>query len=782
MKNLHFIFRMFKRNPLLVYVNIPGLAIGLSAVILLSIYLKHELSFDKHFKNKDHVVRLYNSVTANGNSTNYGICLRKSYTELPGKVPEIESATQIYRGWTVTTELNEERYPGLQLLYADKDFFDVFGLELIYGNKKEALTGLDKIVLNETSAKRIFGRTDCVGEVIKMSDKPVTVSGVIKDLPSATHFNFDVLASMESIHPEQWGGLELFTYYRINDRADINLVGEKIAAANDNIMQPWAQPFNASVKSGVEKLAALHLHTVVRGDLSAKANTAQIMIVAAIAFFILLIALINFINLYVLHGEKRIAEIAARKSLGATKAALSKLFFSETGVIGLISFVLAIIISVLVHPYFAQVMQSKISYHDLFSSSGIVVSILILFVLIFAAGAYPSYYLSKLDLVNALKGKSLKIKRKSTLSRVAVVLQFTISVFLIIAFSVVLAQTHYMKNMPLGFNPDQVIGITNFDQLIRKSAPSIEDELRQLAFVKEVGSSTHGMGNGTSGQGIKMYGSPDNSLGINEYRINPGFDKTMQLELVEGRYFNNSEADKNGVILNEAAVKMLGGDVETGSLVDMHGEALTVIGIVKDFFYIDHPGEAIAPLVLTNYWYNVRNIYIRTHSTLSLAQQTQIEQIFKSYSPGFIYSQFSIKDVYSNKFKGEERIIKLVSSGAIMAIIISFIGLMALSILNVNRRKKEIGIRKVIGSSEVEVVRSLLSETFVLVCIAIAIACVGSYYALQNWLAGFVDRIALSPIYFLAGSVFALLIAFLAVGWKSWQAATRNPVEALRYE
>ena len=782
MKNLHFIFRMFKRNPLLVYVNIPGLAIGLSAVILLSIYLKHELSFDKHFKNKDHVVRLYNSVTANGNSTNYGICLRKSYTELPGKVPEIESATQIYRGWTVTTELNEERYPGLQLLYADKDFFDVFGLELIYGNKKEALTGLDKIVLNETSAKRIFGRTDCVGEVIKMSDKPVTVSGVIKDLPSATHFNFDVLASMESIHPEHWGGLELFTYYRINDRADINLVGEKIAAANDNIMQPWAQPFNASVKSGVEKLTALHLHTVVRGDLSAKANTTQIMIVAAIAFFILLIALINFINLYVLHGEKRIAEIAARKSLGATKAALSKLFFSETGVIGLISFVLAIIFSVLVHPYFAQVMQSKISYHDLFSSSGIFVSILILFVLIFAAGAYPSYYLSKLDLVNALKGKSLKIKRKSALSRVAVVLQFTISVFLIIAFSVVLAQTHYMKNMPLGFNPDQVIGITNFDQLIRKSAPSIEDELRQLAFVKQVGSSTHGMGNGTSGQGIKMYGSPDNSLGINEYRINPGFDKTMQLELVEGRYFNNSEADKNGVILNESAVKMLGGDVETGSLVDMHGEALTVIGIVKDFFYIDHPGEAIAPLVLTNYWYNVRNIYIRTHSNLSLAQQTQIEQLFKSYSPGFIYSQFSIKDVYFNKFKGEERIIKLVSSGAIMAIIISFIGLMALSILNVNRRKKEIGIRKVIGSSEVEVVRSLLSETFVLVCIAIAIACVGSYYALQNWLAGFVDRIALSPVYFLAGSVFALLIAFLAVGWKSWQAATRNPVEALRYE
>jgi len=773
---------MFKRNPLLVFINLPGLAIGLSAVLLLSVYLKHELSFDQHFKTKDHVVRLYNSVTENGNTENYGICLRQAYTEVPQQVPGIRSATQIYRGWKVFAEYQKVRFSGLDLLYADKEFFDVFGLDLLYGSSTEALATADKVVISESTALKIFNRTDCVGEIINVSETPLSVAGVIKDLPNTTHFNFDLLVSLETIKPEQWGGLELYTYYRINDSSDIESVGAKIIAANDKIMQPWGAPFGAKVKSGVEKLTSLHLHTIVDSDLSAKGSMKNIAIVAAIAFFILLIAVVNFINLYVLHGEQRLAEIAARKSMGATRFILSKLFFTETGIIGLIAFIMAIFISVGIQPYFGQIMQSQISYSDMFSVSGVLVVLSILAVLIFAAGAYPSYYLSKLDLVPALKGKSLKVKRKSTLSRVAVVLQFTISVFLITAFSIVLAQTNYLKHMPLGFNPDNVIGVTNFDNPVKQSISSIENELRQLAFVKSVGSSTHSMGQGCSGQGIQVYGAGDNVFGINEYRVNPGFDETMQLELLDGRYFTDSEVDKSGVILNEAAVKMLGGNVKVGSQVDMHGDPLTVIGIVKDFFYVDHPGDPIAPLVLTNYWYNVQNIYIRTASKLTDGQQMQIEKIFKSYSPDLIYSQFDVKDVYANKFKGEERIMKLVSSGAVMAIVISFIGLFALSILNVNRRKKEIGIRKVIGSTEAEAVRILLSETFILVLIAIGMAFIGSYFVMHQWLEGFVDRITLSPVYFIVSAVFALVIAFLSVGWQSWKAATRNPVEALRYE
>lgn len=782
MKNLQFIFRMFKRNPLLVFVNIPGLAIGLSAVLLLSVYLKHELSFDQHFETKDKVLRLYNDVTEEGTKTTYGICLRDAYNKIPAQVPEVRSATQLYRGWGTTAEYNKQKYANLELLYADKGFFDVFGLDLLQGNTDEALQGDKKVVLNATTALKIFNHLDCVGEVISISEEPFVVSGVIADLPNSTHFKFDLLASIQTVHPENWGGLELFTYFRIKDNADIEAAGNKIAAVNNKLMEPWGEPFNLTVESGTEKLADLHLHSKVGFDLSPKANMTHITVIAGIALLVLLIAMVNYINLYVLHGEKRIAEIAARKSLGATKKTLAGLFYSETTVIGVIAFLLAIGMTILVQPYFARLMQSEINISDMFSFSGIIIVLGILALLIFVSGAYPSYYLTKIDMVNALKGKAQNVKRKSTLSRAAVVSQFTVSVFLISALIIVFSQVNYLKHIPLGFNPENVIGISNLDSNIRKSIPSISNELSKLSFVESVGTSDHGMGHGCSGQGIKNYGSAEDYKGINEYRVHPGFAKTMQLQLIDGRYFSESESDKEAVILNEAAAKMLGADVKVGSLVDMHDEPMEVIGIVRDFYYVDHPGEAIAPLVITNYKNYTANIYLRTSASFGSSQRAQIEQIFKSYSPGFIYGQFSIKDIYANKFTNEERVIKLVTTGAVLAIIISFIGLMALSVLNVNRRRKEIGIRKVAGSSEAQVIRTLLTETFVLVGIAIAIAFVGSYFVMQQWLQNFVNRISLGFGYFVLSAIIALAIAFLAVGWQSWRAATRNPVEALRYE
>lgn len=241
MKNLQFIIRMFRRNPLLVFVNLPGLAIGLSAVLLLSIYLKHEFSFDQHFKTKDRVLRLYNSVTEKGQIVNYGICLRDSYSEIPQQVPEIQSATQIYRGWSTVAEFNQQKYTDLQLLFADKGFFDVFGLELLYGNTDDALLGDNKVVLTASTALKLFNRTDCVGEVISISEEPFTVSGVMQDLPNNTHFQFDQLASMETMNPEQFGGLEYFTYYRIADNADLKAAGTKISAANNRLMKSWGR-------------------------------------------------------------------------------------------------------------------------------------------------------------------------------------------------------------------------------------------------------------------------------------------------------------------------------------------------------------------------------------------------------------------------------------------------------------------------------------------------------------------------------------------------------------
>ena len=782
MKNLRFILRMFMRNPLLIFVNLPGLAIGLSAVLLLSVYLKHELSYDSHFKTKNNTIRLYNSVVENGQATHYGICLRRSYSEVPQNIPEIEAATQLFRGWKNTVEYNTKKYPSLDLLYADKDFFDVFGLELLHGSTDDALAGDKKVVLNASTAAKIFDRSNCVGEVISISEEPFVVSGVIKDLPKNTHFNFDLLASIQTLNPEQFAGLEFFTYFKINEKADLEEVQNKIRSSNNDIMQPWAAQFDLNVKSGTEKLSRIHFHSPVDFDLSPKANLTHIYVVAGIAFLVFLIALVNFINIYVLHGEKRIAEIATRKSMGANQSSLSRLFFSETSIIGVTAFLLALGITTMVQPYFARLMQREMEFGEIFSVSGIVLVIFILALIILISGAYPSLYLAKLDLVNGLKGKTGRVKRKSTLSKISVVSQFTITVFLICSLVIVFAQISFLKDVPLGFNAQNVVGISNLNSDIVKSQSSIKEELEQLSFVSDVGTSTHSMGQGCSGQGIKMYGSQESLNSINEYRVNPGFCKTMQLEIQNGRYFNDTESDKNAVILNAAAVKLLGVEDPVGQLVTMHKKPLKVIAVVNDFYYTDHPGESIAPLVLTNYSDRVNTFYVRTENKISTSEVEQIEKIFKSHSPGFIFGHYHLTDVYANKFGNEERVMKLVSTGAVLAIVISFIGLMALSVINVNRRKKEIGIRKVMGSSEAEVIKTLLRETLVLVLISIGIAFIFNYITMQQWLTNFANRISLSPVYFIISALFALVIAFLAVGGQSWRAATQNPVNAIRDE
>lgn len=781
-KNLRFTIHMLKRNPLLAFVNIPGLAIGLSVVLLLSVYLNHERSFDTHFSTKNRVYRLYNKVTEDNKTEIYPICLRKAQTEIPTQIPEIEASTQIYQSWNVTAKFKESQFSALSMLYADPQFFDVFGLDLLCGDKNTALLGENNAVISASTARKIFNTTDCVGEYIFLSEEPTLVTGVIKDLPKTTHFNFDVLGSMQTIHPEQWGGLELYTYFLLYPNVDPVSTNKKIGKINDDLMIPWGEDYETIQESGLEKLSRIHMHSICDFDLTPKVNLKTIGLIAGIAFFILLIALVNYLNLYILHGEKRIAEISVRKALGASHKKLATLFYTETGVIGFISIVLALLLSMLARPVFSRLMQRQLEVHEIFSPSGILIILLLLIFIIAISGAYPTFYLSKIKMVNGLKGKSNQITRKSRLSAISVLVQFTISIFLILSVVVIHAQIKYLKDKPLGFSAEQVYAVTGLKSEARKHYKSIDEEIQQLPFIEHSGFSFHNMGMGCSGQAIKIFGDPGIMKSIYEYRIQPGFCETMKLHLTKGRFFNDSERDKSGVILNQTAVKMLGLDNPVGSLVDMGNDPMTVVGVVEDFYANGHAGEPISPLALDIYSDRVSILYVRVAGEMNVDMQEQIAAIIKQYDSEYIFSSFPLSKVYEQKFREEERLLQIITYGALLAIFISFIGLMALSVMQVSRRTKEIGIRKVMGSSEAEVVLLLLRKTILLVLIAMGIAFIAGYIALQHWLSDFSDRIYLHLGFFVVSGLFALIIALLATGGQSLKAATRNPVDALRYE
>lgn len=784
MNQLKISFRNFKHSPLLLFINLPGLAIGLAAFLLLVVFLKHETSYDQHFSTKDQVVRLVNTITEDNSKENYAICLRSAYTEIPDEIPEISKACQIFRGWNQTIKKGTDQFQADDLLYVDPEFFDVFGLSLLSGNKQDALLQRNQLVLSESFAQRIFGNMDCMGETVIIEGQNYSIGGVIRDLPLTTHFQFDVLCSMSTIDPNDFGGLEFFTYYLLQDNVDIQQVGEKIATLNDKDINELFKSFNATSQSGIEALTQLHLHSIADWDLSAKGSVGNIILIAALAIFILLIAIINFINLYVFHGEKRLLEIGMRKSFGASLGSLKKLFYLETAILCIIGFVFAFLLSFAILPYFSHLMRVELSLSEIISPMSILLVIFFLFFLILAAGFYPAKYLSSLSIIDAVNGGVKTLKRKKWLTVSSVLFQFFISIFLITSLLILRAQINYMKEIPLGFTVDEVIGISGFDERLGEKAKTIKEELDKLIFVQSVGSSVHRMGGGYSGQVVYKYGeSEEEGKSINEYRVQPGFCETMQFDLSAGRFFRDSEEDKMGIVLNESAVEMLGIENPVGQSLFMHlDEPMKIIGVVKDFYYFDNAGQDIQPLCLTAYSELSNIIYLRILGDYSLEKKEAISQVFKDIIPSFQFRSSILKDIYGSKYRSEERLFSLILAGASLAIFLSFIGMFALSVYNVEKKTKEIGLRKVHGSTTLQVLMKVLADILIWVIWAMIPAFLLTYVAMQQVLMNFTNRVSLTPLYFMEGGLIALIIATLAISFKSIQSARQNPMESLRYE
>ena len=783
MRNLKYALRMLKRNPLLVYISIPGLAIGLSALLLLAVYLKYEFSFDKHFPTNNRVLRLCNTLHGEDGSRTLSTALRTDYTQLPQQVPEVEKAVQLNPGWDVKIKAEKGTFNDLQVMYADEEFFDVFGLKLLEGNTSDALAGKNNIVLTKSSAEKLFGSVDCVGKTLALDGSDLFVTGVMADLPITTHFKFDLLQPMKANEfMISQGSLEFQTYYLIKKGVDLQTAGKNIAAVNNELMKVWKQRGklnDTKTETSVELLRNIHLYTKTKRDMVPKANWMQLFIVSGIALFIFLIALINFVNMYLLHGEKRIAEIASRKVAGATSGNLATQFFRENGIIAVLALFAAIWLTVLAQPFFSQMINLPLAVNDMFTPLGIVTVVGILALLVLSAGTYPGLHLSKINLISGLKGKRQSITNGG-LSKSVVLVQFFVTVLLISSLVIIRAQIKHMKDVPLGFNEKNVVAVQDFSGQAVRNVVSIKNELESLPFIESVGVSQHRMGGGCSGQSIALLNSPDEKP-VNEYRVMPGFAETMQLQLKEGRYFTDSQGDQNSILINDAAAKMLGLKFSTDMQVLYKGKPVKIAGIVNDFYFNGYAGTKIDPLVLsrTDYGYL---IYLRTKGRFSQDNQKQVASIIQSFDPDYMMSFTSLDDLYSAKFEKDERVFSMVSSGAVLAIILSFAGMLALSILNVTRRIKEIGIRKVVGSTEAEIMSRLLGETFLLVGIASLAAFGVSYFLMTDWLNNFATRVSLNIGYFLISGLSAFLMAFLAVGWQSWRAATRNPVEALRYE
>ncbi|MDX2430466.1 MAG: ABC transporter permease, partial [Bacteroides sp.] len=610
------ILRIIKRDSLSLLTNMTGLSLGLAASILLTSFILFELSFDQHFSKADRIYRLNSIWIEKGERSEMPINLREAYSEIPDKVAGIESSTQLYRGFQKEVSYEENRYKNLSLLFADPEFFELFDLEMLSGSPEGALLEPNSVVLTETIADRIYGARDPLGQSFTMDEQVYTVSALVKDIPPNTHFSFDMLMPMKMVPElEGLGGLEFFTYYLLEEGVETSRVLETISDEYSKILGDKFSGFgSATFESRLSPLPRLHLHSGISWDLSTPGNIRTIYIMLVITIAVMGLALSNFINLYILNGARRSKEIGIRKVNGAGRKGMIRQFYLETTLVVSMAFFAGTVLAILLLHPFANIMQRE-SFSEISSSPSLYLVLAGIYLLsIFLSGLYPALLLSKAEPIPLIRGSINPAGDKKVLLRLVSVLQICIAISLLAILLGINTQIRYLKNISLGYHPENIVLIYNLNDKLTSNYVAIRDQLLDIPGIEEVAASTHTIGRGFSGQGIMMQGDdPSLARSISEYRIWPGLCQLYQFKLASGRFLEEGRtADRNGVILNKKAVKMLGktpGEI-VGESVVMHADPLEVIGVVEDFHFQSAARE-IEPLILTAYSKNLRSISLR---------------------------------------------------------------------------------------------------------------------------------------------------------------------------
>jgi len=778
------IFNSYKRSRFFLWVNITGLAIGLAASILLILFVVNELSYDKHFANYKRIVRLITVSNENANVTYYPINLRTAYTELPQNVPGIEAAVQLYdlRGPELVS--GHQRFEKVNVQLADSDFFRVFQMKFVEGNAESSFTAPNAAILTRRYAKIMFGSPEAaMNQPISITffgmKIDFVISGVVEELPKNTHFNFDMLGAMQA-NPllKEMGGLEFQTYYLIKKEASLQTVRTGIEDAYRTLVKPWGEMVGSSNAHGLtENLSDIHLKSKVLG---ASGNMRFIYILTGLSFLILILAVTNFINLFITQGETRMQEIGIRKSNGAQIGDIVRQFFSEVAWVVLIAFAIGFFLAVLCAPYFGALINKNIDMRQLLNPMFMLAALLLFVITVVLSAFYPAIYLSRFSPLEIL-GKRIRFSKRR-LTAATVIFQSIISIVLLSVILVLYKQSSYLQQLPLGYNPENVMSI-NINGTIAKSYQAVKQELLQSPEIKAVAGSDHIFGIQGSGQVIANWEEKGQNKPINEYRMLQGLPELMELKLVEGRFWKESDPDSiPTLILNEAAVKMLGGGSPLDKTYAYNGDPVQVIGVVKDFYYGD-PALSIDPIVLINRVYSLRTINIRFNENTNPVESQQIVlKVFRKFDPDFVLNPTWSIDIYKAKFKEIKTLILTVLIGSAISIFVAMLGLLAIHLYSSMRRTKEIGIRRVFGAEKTSVFLLLTLDVLKWIGIAALFAIPAAIYIIHEMLNNYANHVHPDWTIFVIPILIQCVIAILTISGVTLSVLSQNPVKALKTE
>jgi putative ABC transport system permease protein len=791
--------RNIKRYSTYSILNISGMAIGMASAILILLWVQAEWSYDRHFKNADDLYRvLENQQFSEGDVFQTALTPNGLAPALKEEYPEIIRSTR-YESHPMPLKKGDD-YIFEVLGFVDKDFLEMFNIRFVRGDVKSALSGPYNILITEEMAAKYFGDEDPLGKSLSIMNLHVfTVTGIIKSLPQNSHIQFGFLVPFEffkefGTNMNEWKYNATYSYIELEKGTNSKLVGNKIK----DIIKSKIKDGNTEFF--LQNIKKIHLYSNGKytADINGHGDITYVRILSLIAVFILIIACINFMNMATAQSAMRAREIGIHKVAGANSAKIFIQFMGESLLIVFVAHVLAMIFVELLLPGFNNLIgSSQGGSGDLlvfgytknigklldlnYQSVGLYIGLVsVVLFCSFLAGSYPAFYLSSLKPLKIVKGGSNINPGHAGFRRVLVIFQFSLSVLLIICTLVVGSQFKYMQNKKLGFNKDN-LGYFQFGMGFPREIFK-RDLLSNPDILNVTISQQNPLNIMTTSGFFNWEGKREgDKILFHLLYTDEAYASTFKLELKDGRFFSKEfSTDSTAAVINEQAAELMGFKDPVGKILSEHEGRFRIIGVVKDFHFKSLHTK-IEPLIILMSK-DGNNCFIKMKPDHISSSVDFIRKTFKSYNLGYPLEFKFFYDEYDNLYRTEQRIGKLFGYFSFLAIIISCLGLIGLSLFMTERRTKEIGVRKVSGAKSFEIFFLISKEYLLLVCISIAIACPIAAYVMHKWLQSFAYRISLSWWVFALTGAIAFVVALLTVGFQSYRAASRNPVEALRYE
>lgn len=792
--------RTLWKHKTFTFINVFGLAAGLTACILIVLYIQHELSFDQFHKNKQQIVRTIMHYSIEGTSNKTVMTGTKVGPALKRDFPEIEQFVRVadpaFSQQKVIVKKGDVQFSEPRFLWADSTFFSVFSFPLVKGNATTALNATNQVVVTESAARKYFGNENPIGQVLRLEDRvDYIVSGVAADSPSNSQLQFDFVASFMSLSAaktEMWWTANYVTYFLLKPSASAPQLQAKLPAYMRKQSAETEMTGNNFLTYQFEPLTDVHLRSEAEGGIVASGDIRYIYIFSAIALLILIIATTNYMNLTTARATERAKEVGIRKVMGAVRGQLFWQFLGESMVVTLGALLLSLLVVVLVLPVFNNLSERELTLHVLMQPTGIIALLATWLVVSFIAGSYPSIALSYFQPIKVLKGAFKHTASGLVLRKSLIVVQFMISVLLIIGTLVVKNQLHFIQSKKLGYDKQHVIALTT-DERINKNLPALKNEFRQNPNVKSISLAYETPTLIKWGDGLETVGTstPVQKM-ITAFPCDEDMAETLNLELVAGNDLSSEDMERlkgqdesqaeYRFLLNETMIKQLDWKPADaiGKKVRVGGRTGEVKGVVRDFHFASMK-QPIGPLVIFPVtWGNVLLVKLTGNNLPQTL--TFLENKWKTFAPHRPFTYTFLNDEYNQMYANEHRINQVFTYFSILAVLLACLGLFGLSAYITAQRTKEIGVRKVLGASTVSITALLSIDFLKLVVVAIVIASPIAWYAMNYWLNDFAYRIEIEWWVFVVAGVVAIGIALVTVSTQSVKAALTNPVKSLKSE